>query len=551
MAEVNRTSGRLLLDLPLEIFFLICYCLPITTVLVLVEVNQCLRYFLTDSGSECFWKSIRAANNIPEGPTFMSELEWLKHLFREPPLCQNCKSAYALTNWQIMRRFCPSCTNVCTRGCARNRPPIAGFPYLDALLTYTDGQGNRRFVREDLTDIASVYRVLPLDCREPFLDERKDSAILHNAWADDVDTWFGNTVAGWFIGDKISPGNHTLKELDMRHACTRETLLSAHEWVTFHHQVLPVLRAKFTPLFFTSTTDHWPNLRKTLALAWDAYLRRQTKRIRFTAPDSTVIALFPFMMDVLMLGHPKALDVESLHKLISDHADMIFRWISFSDKRLMTQSIARGYDPALVAFCYQRHLILPPPSLPTQGLGDREMAITEIHCAECNKVFSSVGASIRHVNRSSEVCFSSWTSSPSMLSLVSSPAAIALVSLSGLDCARTSCHEMDRLWGAYTCILCLGEFKGTWRECVKHFHDAGHKRDDHRYDFCMLFARLEPRVYDPLSPANDRPAWHCNYCSRYSVFPATRTQILAHVVQAHRVDKNDFNVPDDFFYVGP
>ncbi|KAL0578035.1 hypothetical protein V5O48_003940 [Marasmius crinis-equi] len=548
MSVAPTSPGQLLLGVPMEIFYLICYNLPITTVLALLQVNQCLRYLLIDS--EVFWRDIRTAKNIPDGPESLSELEWLTHLFRDPPKCQRCGGGYVLTNWQIMRRFCQTCTAVCTRGCSRNRAPVAAFPYIDAIPTYTDGQGVRRFVREDLADIVPACRALPLDERTPFLDHCKQAVQHQKDWADDLDTWFGNTVVGWFISDSVSPGTHALKELDLNHKYTQEMVLNANEWLTFRHQVLPQLRAKFTPPFLTSAERHWARVRSVLALAWDAYLRQQTKRIRFTAPDSTVIGLFPFVRDILILSHPSALDVDFLLKLIVDNADAIFRWISFLDRRLMMQSVERAYDPALVSFCHQRHLTLPSPSVPDDGLGGRELAITEVHCEACDEVFSSVGAGLRHVNRSSNLCISHWTGTPSMLSLMSSPAGIALVNTTGLDCVRTTCHEMDRLWHAYTCILCLGDFKGTWRECVKHFHKAGHKKEDNKYDFCLLFARLDPGLHNLLVPANDKPAWHCNYCSRYSGSPATRSQIIDHVVRAHEVDRGNFRVPDDFFYVG-
>ncbi|KAL0576730.1 hypothetical protein V5O48_005253 [Marasmius crinis-equi] len=530
---------------------MICSYLPITTTLALLQVNQYFRYLLLDPESDSFWKVIRGVKKIPDGPDCMSELEWLQHLFRDAQLCDNCKGAYALTNWDTMRRYCATCTSLCTRGCTRIRPPIAAFAYVDAIPTYIDGQGIRRFVREDLTDIVLASRALPLPCRQTFMDQCKSTVNRQKEWACEVDDWFGNTIIGWFISDGICPGRHVLQELDSNHEFTRETVISGTEWTAFRSGGdMATLRAKFTPLFMNAATPRWADLRLTMDIAWDGYLRRQPKRIRFTAPDSRAIALFPFVRDVLILGSSSALDADNLQKLISDCSDNIFRWIAFMDKRLLAQSMERGHDPAVAEFCLQQHLTLSPPSMSIDGLGERELATTEIYCEGCDDVFSSVAAAMRHINRLSTLCFTSWTPSPSMLSLVSSPAALALVSCSGLDYDQATCHEMDRLWHSYSCIVCQGGFKGTWRECVKHFHNAGHKNGDNSYDFAFLFARLDPSVRNPLHPAIDKPQWHCGYCSRYLLLPATRSQILSHVVRAHHVNRNAFTVPGDFFYVG-
>ncbi|KAL0579848.1 hypothetical protein V5O48_002157 [Marasmius crinis-equi] len=363
-------------------------------------------------------------------------------------------------------------------------------------------------------------------------------------WAHNVDNWFCNTVMGWFVRDGITPGDHTLQELEAKHNCYREDTLSVDgmdqdftspiqsdansyfvaEWLDLQKETFDAVRTKYTQLFLYDSVGYWPDLRMTMDMAWDTYLRRQLKRIRMNAPHSKTIALFPFMRDVLLFSHPATLDVEYLHRIINDHSDAIYHWLSFLDKRLCTQYTERGHDPALIAYAKQRQIVLPPQPAAPSGLSKHELAITEVYCAQCQNVFSSVAGSIRHINRETKLCFDTWTDQPSMLSLTSGPA---------------------------------GRFNGTWRECVKHFHKAGHKRNDHDYDFGLLFARVERLIYDPHLPENDKPQWTCNYCSRFSIFPATRTQIEDHVARAHHANKTKepdgkeyFGVPQDFFYVG-
>ncbi|KAL0579859.1 hypothetical protein V5O48_002168, partial [Marasmius crinis-equi] len=82
--------------------------------------------------------------------------------------------------------------------------------------------------------------------------------------------------------------------------------------------------------------------------AWNAFLRTEDKSFRLVAPDSTVVALFPTIRNTILLGHTRAMDIDTLLELMTSHTISIREWCLNIGKVIEAQLESRGHDPALV-----------------------------------------------------------------------------------------------------------------------------------------------------------------------------------------------------------
>ncbi|KAL0576733.1 hypothetical protein V5O48_005256 [Marasmius crinis-equi] len=310
------------------------------------------------------------------------------------------------------------------------------------------------------------------------------------------------------------------------------------------------MRTKFAEPFLNTSDLNWHSLRTLVDTAWGVFLRQQERHMQRVAPDSTVIALLPAFRDVILLGCQTALNVEELHRHMVARIDSINRWNVNMEQSVMVQILQYEHGIAVREFYQMEGQDLPRPS--ANGLERRNLATVKVLCSRCNGSYSSVATAMRHFNRNGLRCIDRFIIRPTMLTLVYSPASVALVWVSGLDPASTSCHTMDLIWAAYQCLSCCDGFKGNWRECVQHSRRAGHQllNDGQVLDYRRLFARLDSKDHDLRHPENDKPAWTCAHCARFVCQPATRDQIEDHVVRAHDADAANISVPVDFFYIG-
>ncbi|KAL0573651.1 hypothetical protein V5O48_008307 [Marasmius crinis-equi] len=416
--------------------------------------------------------------------------------------------------------------------------------------TFTDCQGRTRYVHEDLVNLRPSLGRIPLVSHRMVIQKCRDDNDNLKVYTQIAQQWFDKTSVGRFITLGINPGHHTVSEMENVYNMPPERALDSADWLYFQHFRLVPMRNKFTDLFLNDQQYKWRALRTLVNTAWNIFLRSQSKHMQRVAPDSTVIALLPCFRDVIVLGDECALDIEELCTFMAEKMLSINRWNTNIEQSVMIQMVDRGCDPALVEF--YRLEDEKPPSPSTDGLTQRNNALTEVCCDECDESFSSVATAMRHFNRNGKRCIQRFVPRPTMLTLVSSPASLGLVCASGMDPSLTSCHDMDLLWSGYLCLSCDGGFKGNWRECVKHFRSANHHdlNDGDVVDYYSLFTRLDSTIYDLSLVEHDKPLWNCGHCSHFVEKPATRDQIVDHVTRAHELHAFELCVPDDFFYVG-
>ncbi|KAJ8079174.1 hypothetical protein PM082_021674 [Marasmius tenuissimus] len=440
-----------------------------------------------------FWVVFARENNLPGIPHGLDVYAWLSFVFMQKNICQVCKKSYSDPIFILNCRLCFTCLKLLTQPCRYFNTHYHTLPEecLKAVRVCTEN-GDMRYIKQDMM---SLLIQLPTGCL-------KDNALLR-AYQDRmlattrVKTYHDETLIGRFAHRGIRVSDHALTVLEGdTYGYDRVRPLDREEWEGFVSRDLPVL------IIDLSTSTRVIDSRRTSIVntnfftAWLLVLRERLPTVGRYLFNINALALLPSVRDPLLLTDMFFLSPHDLHSRLTKSERLIIDWVFTVDDELLLQLASLDIHPAAKGYVdvedMDQFLRRRPPvdiaesprkySLPPTAYYDgisltrprniwaTDEAFVEVKCSSCSSIFSTASAAIRHLNASSR-CLWEYEAKPKCLSVQSSLASVALVTLSGHSLSDTRADVMDREWKTFVCVRCEADrtgpiFLGSWRECV-------------------------------------------------------------------------------------
>ncbi|KAL0058714.1 hypothetical protein AAF712_014597 [Marasmius tenuissimus] len=114
------------LDMPVEVFMIVCSFLPFTSLVSMAGVSRDFRYPLLEALS--FWVVFARENNLPGIPHGLDVYAWLSFVFMQKNICQVCKKSYSDPIFILNCRLCFTCLKLLC-GVLLIDPTVSIFQY--------------------------------------------------------------------------------------------------------------------------------------------------------------------------------------------------------------------------------------------------------------------------------------------------------------------------------------------------------------------------------------------------------------------------------------
>ncbi|KAI0319399.1 hypothetical protein OF83DRAFT_1170230 [Amylostereum chailletii] len=561
----RRVQGRLqnMLEMPMDVLFLIFYDLLPQDLLNLSRTSKNLRAVLMSRNAVSVWKTSRT--NVPGPPTpappsDLSEPAWA-HLLYGGAVCWSCKAKNIhRIDFALRRRMCTHCMkqNLVYASKFGSKCPDLDQSLMDFLpYTHTGGwahghSSNSRFYwRPDLytmnTKVARLQKNIKLNtpgARKAYDEFRKEKVLYVDSIMQGVDIY-----EKWVRDSEISKGNEREDKIDKRYNDIVNRLIDLgyeeEEMTNYSFQRLSTVR-----IDREITDASWKKIRPSLE-QWlkDERARKYDQKCRQAAPLrmkkigpvyldylKTLLPIELFLIPTLDVVVDLKVKLPCIDQLLAldpdleitqsqlDHlADVlptdVLEWTlktmrDISSKSLPPFPVPSSFAPVTLsspspALNAIRQGLLPPSHITT------DLATTVFGC----------GFERRNIVIGREVIYATQLQLSVACSERGVKAAKKIIQLENVNLYVTAA-ELDRQDSLFKCLTCLSpsadgktvsDYAFTWRGCVEHFITSS--SETHPEPSFQVLSSAEASTYPQRRSvptcarySDQQRYWMCNHC---------------------------------------
>ncbi|KAL0579034.1 hypothetical protein V5O48_002977 [Marasmius crinis-equi] len=606
--KAHEIDGKLSLlpTLPLDILFEIWRHLPSQTLLALTQVNRLFRETILSEGCLFVWVAAREAHEVPEPLPGFSEYHWARMLSSEK--CQICRTrkAYAIFHWG--KRLCSTCIKTCaiTKPKFKSRFPNQDSIALDLIKPKWSGT-TWLYSIEDIEGVLEALKACKNEKeRENYINERKAYLVEIEQKVKDCVNWRLKIRNKNYqdrkdnrqsrhdqIKAKLMELGYTERDVECSGykslpSGIRDTPLTDKGWNMIKNDVVTTLKmSRVCRAFSHDTEGVLLSRREMLSNAYTAYKKTVTPINSRDLPNIPTLMLNTSLMEIFSSPDEPALSQEQVTQAfmqIVPHLTTMFA----PTKTLLLEELQQG--SALTWRGGSQYYFKPENTkgirgpLPPPTTTSFELAIVQLACSQCRSIIPTLTAAFHHMN-CPLCCFSARSFDTvylhkmrqrglDTLSLADATrAVVSMLEASGMDTDTTTADQMDQKGDVYECVGCeqhnlqvlqnhqgqqnhhglhnlpgphnpQNVFRGTWRECNKHFNRTHWLT---RPDEYLPMTTSPFRLVTSQNHQDERECWSCAHClAHIEGKTVNRATVVAHVGSEHGVQNP--RVPDDFFY---
>ncbi|ESK91136.1 hypothetical protein Moror_9539 [Moniliophthora roreri MCA 2997] len=549
--DENTGKLSLLIDMPLDILFVICSFLSPKTLFSLLDVSNAFRELLTASNAATIWIGLRKSYNAPEPASFIDgsgEFVWAQVLFdesgKECGECGNRNKTSKHLDFMQCKRICNGCVmrGGVTKGSFKRKFRGQDESVLESVPPFPavqlEGGGNREIYRNaEITKVISGLSACGNEAsmatykleRLKELERAKVRQRAFHAWRQKYHDQLQQDrreEERFLCKQRLRDIKQRILDLGY----PEEDLVDVEKCQSFD---IPVrltsaswegIKAEFgvnsSKLFTWSSKA--PSPRSIGASSPAPRLSFYSKKLTITSNDFAV----------LFRDDWRAFLKKVREWSVSRKERFIFEWGCHLKDDSMNTLVQ---DIGLLHSSEEHYTWKMPWQLPSMDFGN--LAIAQLRCFQCDRICTTLNAAGRHQGNVRECRLTRTLCNASgwVFRFSPSKAALQVIGLSGLSPTTASADDMDAKGDFFKCLACHEEFVGTWRECIT-YHDIHHIPE---------FQLLED--HDAVHE-DKRKSWACSLCNTHLVAQETRPTVIKHLESDHGTTEP--KVPKDYFYAG-
>ncbi|ESK90063.1 hypothetical protein Moror_7875 [Moniliophthora roreri MCA 2997] len=577
--DENTRRLSLLMDMPLDILFVILCFLPPKTLFCLMNVSNAFRELLTASSAATIWIRLRKSYNAPEPASFIDssgEYAWARALFDESGTeCAECGSrrkTLKYLDFVECKWICKGCIvrGAVTQGSFKRKFRGQDKIVLELLPLFVAVQlevgGNKEIYRNaDITKVISCLSACGDEAsvttykleRLKELERAKARRLAFLEWRPRYHYYLqkDHYEEERFLCEQRM---RDIKERILDLGYPKEDLVNLEEcqsfdipvrltnasWESIKAEVLTIVRQTRKGRLMYCSTGVFGVRRQFIEALYVEFKGTFTPIDWREFPSVETVFLYAEINNLLLAPEQQTITSNDFALIIRDDWGTFLKnvreWRAYRKERFISEwgrhlkddtmnTLAR--DIGLLHSSEERYVWKMPWQLPSMDFGN--LAVAQLRCFYCNRICTTQNAAGKHQDNVRECGLrNAWCWG---FKFSPSKAALQVIGLSGLNPTTASADDMDAKGDFFKCLACDEEFVGTWRECIT-CHDIHHTPE---------FQLLE----DHNAIREDkRKSWACSLCNAHLVAQEMRATVIKHLESAHGTIEP--KVPKDYLYAG-